>query len=141
MKRIKQTIVCPKEGNCMQAVLASLFEVALEDAIDPPSFGHKWYSEMNKWLGKQGYSNEGTHNYCEDSIDETLACLKYSPSVDGYWYGIVASKTFEGVTHAVIINEFGMVMHDPNPNGLWEGINVVRTKELISWYMIKKVRS
>ena len=48
----------------------------------------------------------------------------------------VPSHSFEGLGHSVVMDINGLVVHDPNPNKAWEGINVLGTGDLKSWMMI-----
>ena len=55
--------------------------------------------------------------------------LNETPNIDGYVIASVPSKTFEEVGHSVVMNLEGIVVHDPNPNRLWQDINVVERDE------------
>lgn len=136
---VNQTVVDKVVGNCMQAVLASLFEVDLEKAInvmDLPEDG--WHIKFIEWIESVGYNYSGVINAHTD-ISQTLKALNSVYAVEGYFYGVVPSKTFDGVTHAVIIDRAGKVAHDPNPNKKWEGVNVVITGDLIYWYLFEPI--
>ena len=70
----------------------------------------------------------------------TSRVLLEEDSINGFFEAAVPSRTFEGKSHAVTINIKGMVVHDPNPNKLWLGVNVVESGELQSWYMYSRVK-
>ena len=65
--------------------------------------------------------------------------LSKSPNIKGYVIASVPSRTFKDVTHSVVVNLKGKVVHDPNPNKAWQGINVLKTKELVCWNMVSKM--
>lgn len=138
MIKVDQNNVNKGNGNCMQAVLASLFEVNLSDAInvmDYPDPG--WHIPFMEWVESVGYSYIGVMNSA-DKKDETYSDLLNLESVRDHFYGVVPSRNFEGVTHAVVINRNGVVVHDPNPDRKWLGVDVVDSGDLIYWYLFEK---
>ena len=130
MKPVNQTIISKGAGNCMSAAIASLLELRLEDV---PYFrgmeDDKWFSAFIDFLNEQGYEFEGTGKPNKPLLHEC-------PNVDGFIIANVPSKTFEGATHSVIIDMDFRVVHDPNPNKLWEGAIIGR--EVRDWWMISK---
>ncbi len=134
MKKVYQTIVDPIKGNCMQAAIASLFELDLEEV---PNF-----IELEDWVlkFKDMYKNRG---YCYGILnlserttkDIIKKALKFDGGVKGYFYASVPSRRFNGCSHAVIIDSDLNVIHDPSPNNLWldekdvDIIDVVITKD------------
>lgn len=128
---INQTIVDSQKGDCARAVIASLFELEIEAV---PNFmlhqGHIWFDVFYYFIYSLGYQYNGNGHPETISIKDN--------TINGYCYAVVKSKTFSNSTHAVIINETGLVVHDPNPNKLWEGINIVETGDLMYFYMINK---
>lgn len=139
MIKTNQTIVCNDYGNCMQAVLSSLFEIDMDKTINPLDHGLEWNCKLKEWLLSIGYRYEGVMNACS-SVEQNKMDLAFSDySVGGFFYGVVPSKTFEDETHAIIINCEGIVVHDPNPNKAWLNINVLDTKDLIYWYQFEKI--
>lgn len=135
MKAIDQTLVCKGKGTCMQAVLASLFETDLDKTINIMDFlESNWYIPFMRWL-----ESSTKYEYCgvvnaHDEKELTLDALQSMYAVNGFFFGVVPSKNFEGVTHAVILDRLGCVVHDPDPSKKWLGINTVETRELIYWY-------
>lgn len=117
MIKVYQTIIDPIKGNCMQAALASLFELTLEEV---PNF-----IELENWIQeyKNFYKQKGLEfGILSNTPKELLKkALKYDGGVNGYFNASVPSKTFENVSHAVIIDSDLTVVHDPNPNNLWLG--------------------
>ena len=118
MKKVFQTIVGGPKSNCMQAVVASLFEKELEDI---PKFieikDGSWFSAMIEFYREHGYEitcfNPGHKNR---DLEFTKEILKVDGGVNGYWDATVKSQTFKDKTHAVVIDKEMNVVHDPNPN-------------------------
>lgn len=144
MTPIDQTIVDKGKGNCMQAVLASLFEQKFEDTIDVYDYSEReWVIPFMEWVESVGYEYEGVLNMF---VNPTQGVTEESARLDlathentgGYFYAAVNSRSFEGVTHAVVIDLNGVVVHDPNPNKAWLGVDTVATKELLYIYMFSK---
>lgn len=133
MIKIDQTVVCRKKGNCMQAQVASLLELPLSDVpnwIEMPE--NEWFMNYQNFFKTQGYE----FLYCKNprgSIDDVLNDLYETNSIDGFIGASVNSSMFKGMTHAVIINLDGVVVHDPNPNKYWLHKNVVQSGDLVAW--------
>ena len=126
MKKIYQTVVDPKIGNCAQAVIASLFELELDEV---PNFILTHEEEnMNiqifNYFLQKGYDPSNVYangNYHGKTLREIA---EFDGGVDGYFYASVCSQTFEGGSHAVIVNKNLMVVHDPNPNQRCFGLSL-----------------
>ena len=115
MKKVYQTIVDKHKGNCMQAAVASLFEVSLEEIPNYIEIGRGWFSTMQETYKERGYSLCPFNPHRDIKLTKEL--LKIDGGINGYWYASVVSKFYgEDVTHAVIINKNMKVVHDPNPN-------------------------
>lgn len=56
MKPIFQTIIDPKEGNCLQACIASLFEVEIEKIPHIPPKDGRQLRDYREWLLSFGYT-------------------------------------------------------------------------------------
>jgi hypothetical protein len=94
-----------EQGNCMQACLASIFEIPLEDA---PEFtglinSGAWFTHLQAWLKKRNL---------------TLLMLPAKP-VDiphGFAMAGVLSKTLPKPEdgHMIVVQN-GLPVHDPNP--------------------------
>ena len=144
MTPVDQTVVCSKRGNCMQAVVASLFDLELEQVphfrlydIDPDNKGASWFTVFTGFFYSMGYEYRGYSRLWKKRK------LEKGHSVNGYFYGAVESRTFKGVKHAVVIDLDGVVVHDPNPNRAWRGVNVFKSGELDGWHCFteKSVRN
>ncbi len=135
MKKIDQTLICGDKGNCMQATLSTLFGKELSETINVMDYcQNSWFDALLEWLDKStDYIYSGVVNAHEDSA-ETIKALQSIYAINGLFYGAVKSKNFKGETHAVIIDRNGVVIHDPNPDRKWLGVNAARNNELIYWY-------
>ena len=145
MIKVDQTIVDKGKGNCMQAVLASLFEQKFEDTVNVYDYPEgEWVAPFMDWVESIGYEYEGVMNMFVNPAspaierEQAFRDLATHESTGGYFYGAVNSRTFEGVTHAVIINDNGVVVHDPNPSKAWLGEDLIATKELLYIYLFSK---
>lgn len=140
MKKIFQRIVHKGKGDCSRAAIASMLELPL-DAV--PHFnlnGNLFYYVMIKYLEAHGYEC----HYVNISRKERRKDKSRYPTrkhlVNGCIYGVVKSRTFKNTLHAVLINSAGTVIHDPNPNRAWIGVNVIKTGELEAWNRIVKLK-
>lgn len=130
MIKVYQTVVDIGKGNCMQAAIASMFELELSQV---PNFilydEHIWFNVFFSFLQGIGYEFEGTMHKDVSFYEHDM--------VNGCIYASVNSRTFKDKTHAVLINSAGRVIHDPNPNELWLGEHIKTDNKLINWYAIK----
>ena len=118
MKKVFQTRVSKEDGNCAQAVIASLFNLGLEDVPDFVSNHHikPMAVEIVKFLNKRGF--KAGYMYRDSKYGKTLLDLtSVDNGVDGYFYAVVKSKTFDNGLHAVVVDKKLNIVHDPNPNG------------------------
>lgn len=123
MKKVFQSKVCSTDGDCCRAVIASLFDKELEEVPEFKPDHHQGY-ELMKFFDAQGYDYgyfnrrpEG-HTLQSGVLCPTLEeAAKYDGGVGGYFYGSVKSQTFEGGSHAVVVDINLNIVHDPNPNG------------------------
>lgn len=116
MHKIHQTIVDKGNGNCLQAAIASLFNLQLEQVPHFIEYGNEWYPMMAQFYDLKGYEIGilGMHGTC---INEARKCLHFDGGVNGYFAASVPSQVYKDVTHAVIIDMDLNIVHDPNPNG------------------------
>ncbi|RNI26619.1 hypothetical protein EFB08_11415 [Rufibacter latericius] len=86
-------------GNCLQACVASICEMELQDV---PHFAampdHSWFETMCNWLHDRGYGFED-FDTVNDSTD----------------YMLVIGPSPRGVSHAVVYKD-GELAHDPHPS-------------------------
>jgi len=138
MKPVDQTVIDRGFGNCLQASIASLFELELSMV---PNFirysDASWTCILNSFIWSIGYEWVGT-GYPVDDENKRVQSLTDGYDVNGHIEAAVPSKSFDGARHSVIINLKGLVVHDPNPNKMWEGINVLESGDLKHWTLFKK---
>lgn len=117
MKPVYQTIIGMEHGNCMQAAIASLFELPLEDVPNFRELDDPNHHLMQFGLDKK-YELVGTiYNTGVKTIDR----LKDDDivGINGYFYAVVYSPKFYDEfkgKHAVIIDKNYNIVHDPNPD-------------------------
>jgi len=132
MTPVFQTEVSSERGDCLRACVASLFDLEISQVPHFLLFGARWHNIFVHFLQGMGCEFHGSgwahsHKYPKDH-----------PHFDGFVLASVKSKTLENVTHAVVMDLDGVVVHDPNPNERWKGINVLESEELIHWRMIDR---
>lgn len=122
MKKVFQTIVDKGKGNCMQAVVASLFDLSLEEVpnfieFDTIQQGNAHY-ELLKFLKKKKFDYCFINRNAHKDTEMLKKIAKFDGGINGYFYASVPSQTFENGTHAVVIDSDLNIIHDPNPNQL-----------------------
>lgn len=117
MKKVFQTVIDKGKGNCAQAAIASLLELELEDV---PNFIDNPTNEIGKTVFGYLHSIGFRPTYIErkeyEKVDLLREVAKFDGGMNGYFYASVPSQTFEGISHAVIVDTELKVVHDPNPN-------------------------
>ena len=113
MKPIMQTIFKPPLGNCLQATIASVFELSLNDVpnfaeyfnFDDPD-DRKWDDKFQEWLASKG---------CY-SLD-----LDATQGLDVIWkprgYHLIGGPSPRGDYDHAIVGHNGEAVHDPFPDG------------------------
>lgn len=117
MKKVYQTIVDKGHGNCMQAAVASLFDLELEEV---PNFIEleEGNGGVLQFMYKRGFDACYINRYRHESTEFLRKVAKFDGGVNGYLYATVPSQTFTDVHHAVIVDLDLNIIHDPNPNQL-----------------------
>jgi hypothetical protein len=133
---------CDKgRGNCHQTAIASLLELEICQVPHFRLFDEDtWWPVLCGFVYALGYDMMGT-GWPKDTIEGTRKRLANSPAVNGCIEACVPSKTYppeEDITHAVLIDNTGLVVHDPHPTKKWEGLNPLETGELRYWALIEK---
>lgn len=137
MKPINQTIVEINYGNCFAACVASLFELTLDEVPNFIEKGKDWFPPFWEFIKERGYEYEGVG--WPRSEDMPFGhILSESINIDGFVIATVPSKTFQAISHSVLIDLDGNVVHDPNPNKKWQGVNVLQSKELEHWMLLSR---
>lgn len=126
MIKVYQTIINKDTGNCTQAVIASLFELPLEEVPNFISFGGKWIDVLWKFVRERGYEFEGTLHNTKFPVGNEFADrpsdipkLKEMSGVNGFFYASVLSPKYYTKgnfnSHAVVVDKNCNIVHDPNP--------------------------
>ena len=116
MKKVFQTIVDKNNGNCMQAAIASLLELKLEQV---PNFIEEEHAHVTLYDFMRGYGYDvctirrGKRN---DATKFLCKIAKFDDGINGYLCASVLSQTFENTTHLVVTDLDLNIVHDPNPN-------------------------
>lgn len=118
MKPVKQTIINEGYANCLQACVASYFELPLDKVPNFILFKDSWWEALHCWLNSKGYN--------VDHINEL------PPNDDNYY---IVSEEFGdkyNYSHAVIWRN-GSLVHDPmDTKSSIKGT-------IVGYYNIKKV--
>lgn len=136
MKKVYQTVVDKGRGNCHQALIASIFELELSQV---PNFrlypDETWFNIYFYFLYSMGFEYKGRRH------DPKVNPLRLGDSLNGCFDAAVESRTFgKGVHHAVVLDVAGNVIHDPNPNQKWAGVNVIKEEALKYWSIFEPVK-
>lgn len=116
-----QKVVSKTNGDCARAVLASLYDLKLEDVPADTVYNDtaiKQVRAIEKFMKARGREWNPCGLGHKDYMPLMLEAMRLDGGVDGYFYAVVPSQTLEGVTHAVVIDIEGNIVHDPNPNQL-----------------------
>lgn len=141
MIKVYQKIIGEK-GDCMRAVIASLFEQKLDDVPNFIEYDSEWFNSMWKFIAKFGYTFDGNlynPNYTPNGgniLDEySFKFLHKEEGVNGLFYASVFSPKFNpngddsGASHAVIVDKDLNVVFDPST--LYQNnIEYPRSKEI-----------
>lgn len=133
---VYQTVISKGRGNCHQALIASIFELDLSQVPNFRLFPeNKWFDVYYYFLWAMGFKYKGQkHNIISRP-------LLLEDSLNGFFDAAVESRTLgPDVLHAVILDVNGIVVHDPNPNKRWLGVDVITTNSLKHWYIFDKIK-
>ena len=127
---IDQTIVNKTKGNCIQAAVASMFELDMTQVPNFVLFGKGYWNILYYFIWSLGYriGCRDIKHWAFDRTDLINGCIMAS----------VKSKTYKHVTHAILVNSVGRVIHDPNPKKQYQDVNVLETGELVQWTHMEK---
>ncbi len=126
-------------GNCMQATLATLFNIPLAEAFDVHDHNSKkgdWHLPFMNWLEKRGRDLDT--GYPAGTHEHTIEMLNHSGDIDGYFYAVVPSVKNELGFHAVVMDKQGNVVHDPHPEKAYQDKNIVESHDLEYWFVLEK---
>mgnify|MGYP000993975146 CR=1 FL=1 len=137
MKRVDQTIIDRGCGDCTRDCVASLLEIEIDAVPNFTRFGSNYARVLWTFLSSVNYHPIGS-GYPKGDMYPFGDILKDSPNVDGFVIASVPSKSFANINHSVIIDLNGLVVHDPNPNKAWQGINVLESGDLKHWFLLER---
>lgn len=129
MKKVFQTVVgngIKERGNCMQAVVASLMGVELEEVPNFISFdagNGEANARMWEFFMKNGYDPSAFGTF-DTPMEKYKEACDFDGGINGYFYASVKSQTFDETSHAVVINSNLEIVHDPNPNSKCLGMEL-----------------
>ena len=112
MTPVMQTVIHPEKGNCMQASIASLLDMGLDQVPNWIELEEdEWQMEFLNWLWANGYEFHG------EMPGSYIGCIaEYTPGVDGHVIVKGTSNYLRG--HMVVYGLDGELSHDPSPAGL-----------------------
>lgn len=127
MTKVYQRNISNIDGDCMQAAIASLFDIRYEDTPAFIKYPDGYAHPLFKLIKDLGYDWNGYLHNAPDKEnlrpEYSLAALHEYRGVNGIFYATVISpkyfdptKDYKGqVTHAVLIDKNYNIIHDPNP--------------------------
>lgn len=129
-----------EKDDCLRAATASLLSLNLDQVPNFMAYhkqGKSWHSIYFGFLNLVGFTYDGFESNPDERLDD--------PELDQYRINglLKASVTSRnnppgsGVTHAVLVDRKGVVVHDPHPLKKHQGINVLETGELLGVDLIK----
>lgn len=161
MKKVYQDNFNPgthgNPGNCWQAIIASMFELSLEDVPNFMAYGDDYWDVYINFLHKLGYTDAGQYRNPKrigmygdfeqfrlqvseiKSVNGCLSAVVYSPKYATP--DIILNKDAVQPFHAVLIDKEFNIIHDPNPAykdikeypfADWLGVNGVIAVDVIT---------
>lgn len=120
MNKVFQSKVCSIFGDCHVAAVATVLGLSLKEVPNFNSYGKFGKKIEHNFMWDNGYM----FNKNLKAIDNEL---KEESSINGLFLACVRSKTYpnSSCAHAIVIDDNGICVHDPNPNSLWLGIDVL----------------
>ena len=133
MRTVYQTVIDAEIGNCHQAIIASILELNITQVPNFILYGDDdWFKIYYSFLYAHGWQ------YTDVAYPEKRD-LRAQDSINGYFDTTVKSKSFPGKKHAVVMDLEGIVVHDPNPNKKFLGVDLIETGQLLNWMMFTPV--
>ncbi len=111
MTPVMQTVIHPEKGNCMQASIASLLDMGLDQVPNLIELGEdEWVDIFMDWLWANGYEFHGEMpgSYI-DHVSE------YTTGIDGH---VLVKGTSNYQKGHMVVYKDGELSHDPTPAGL-----------------------
>lgn len=109
MKPVYQTVFGSPGGNCMQAAVASIFELPLEQVPNFVENGDEWVEALVSFCAKYNLR------------PVFLSLEKREPGTNigfsGGWWSVVTGKSPRGDYYHAVVAYNGSIVHDPHPDG------------------------
>ena len=141
MKKVFQTIIDPRKGNCMQAVFASVFELELDQVPNFIEMGEEWFSEIQEFVKTQGHKHVADLYNGNEVLEEFhIKQICNYTGVNGLFIATVGSPKYyksHGSTHVVVVNKKLEIIHDPSP--LYQEIKDYPESETIGNHGIRQI--
>ena len=126
MKKVYQENISNINGDCMRAVIASLFDDEITKVPNFIDYNEDWFNVFVEHFKRKGYEEKiALYNpiIFEEILPEySLDRLSEFKGVNGFFYATVCSPTYnpkgkkQGITHAVVVDGEFNIVHDPNPD-------------------------
>ena len=127
---VTQSDTSSTTGDCLRATVASLFELKVEQV---PHFQlyhvDIWWDVFVSFIWGLGYEVTDVVSNLDTPIEPTL---------QNHVLGSVKTNYEGNLSHAVILDTEGVVVHDPLPNKFNQGKNAIQENILIDWFLITK---
>lgn len=139
MKPVFQNKFGINNGNCMQAVVASLLELELEAVPEFRGKGNEytWWEEYVDYMESRGYeyvkiafNPRNLGGYGEDQLKEIIEGKHEGIKGDFFFASVYSPTLFDRIqfvynekyskpTHAVVVDKELNIVHDPHPHYQW----------------------
>ena len=140
MIKVEQKEVGKKKGDCMRASIASILELDLQAV---PHFTRtketRWFSVLYYFFASYEYIYSGMWWPSQGKRK-----LLKRDSINGFYLATVNSRTYpkkSKITHMVVMNAAGKVVHDPHPKKKWQGEMLYGNPDFKSVYRFRKMNS
>lgn len=138
MIKIEQKESHKKTGDCMRASIASLLELDLQAVPHfTRSSEEKWFSVLYYFFAAYEYLYDGMWWPTEGRRK-----LLKKHSINGFYLATVYSRTYpkkKKITHMVVMDATGKVVHDPHPKKKWQGEMLHGNPDFKSVYKFRKM--
>ena len=106
MKPVMQTLDGPEEGNCLQACMASLFELEM-GAVPHFVLEDDWVEAFDEWLER----------FDLQSVTVDLERMGGEDMWKPYGYHLICGDSPRSDCKHAVVGYNGRVVHDPHPDG------------------------
>ncbi|NMC52511.1 MAG: hypothetical protein GYA48_02615 [Chloroflexi bacterium] len=121
MKPVLQTIFAPPNGNCLQACIASILELPLEEVPNFMQYPNQWLPRYEHFLRARNLQPV----YLRFENGQT-------PDFEPWGYHLITVKSPRGPYDHSLVGFQGKPVHDPFPGGNCAG-------EVIGWELLISV--